>query len=190
MRRVRVVLLLAAIVVLGGCSFSDRGTVEAKAPAGGLLLKGAGATFPSLLYRRWFTIYQGSHRGAVIAYDAVGSGEGIRRFTGANIKPEERVDFGASDAAMSDEQMARVPAGVVLLPVTAGSVVLAYNLPGFEGELRRQSGQTHHACGAIPCLAQPSLRHELSTPASCGRRRARWARRRGASPRRSAPDTP
>ncbi len=136
MRRVRVALLLAAIAVLGGCSFSDRGTAEVKAPAGGLLLKGAGATFPSLLYQRWFTIYQGSHRGAAIGYDAVGSGEGIRRFMGANVKPEETVDFGASDAAMSDEQMAHVPAGVVLLPVTAGSVVLAYNLPGFEGELR------------------------------------------------------
>jgi phosphate transport system substrate-binding protein len=136
MRRDRVALLLAATVVLGGCSTSDRGTVEAKAPAGGVLLKGAGATFPSLLYQRWFTLYQDSHRGAAIAYDAVGSGEGIRRFTGTNVKPEEAVDFGASDAAMSDEQMAHVPQGVLLLPVTAGSVVLAYNLPGFQGELR------------------------------------------------------
>ena len=136
MRRDRVALLLAATVVLGGCSTSDRGTVEAKAPAGGVLLKGAGATFPSLLYQRWFTLYQDSHRGAAIAYDAVGSGEGIRRFTGTNVKPEEAVDFGASDAAMSDEQVAHVPAGVLLLPVTAGSVVLAYNLPGFNGDLR------------------------------------------------------
>jgi phosphate transport system substrate-binding protein len=136
MRRDGVALLLAAAAVLGGCSFSDRGTAEAKAPAGGVLLKGAGATFPSLLYQRWFAIYRGSHPNAAIAYDAVGSGEGIRRFTGTNVKPEEAVDFGASDAAMSDEQMAHVPAGVLLLPVTAGSVVLAYNLPGFQGELR------------------------------------------------------
>jgi phosphate transport system substrate-binding protein len=71
-----------------------------------------------------------------IAYDAVGSGEGIRRFTGVDVKPEETVDFGASDAAMSDEQAANVRKGVLLLPVTAGSVVLAYNLPGFESELR------------------------------------------------------
>jgi phosphate transport system substrate-binding protein len=135
MRRVRVALLLAAAAVLGGCSFSDR-PAEAKAPAGGVLLKGAGATFPSLLYQRWFAIYQSSHPALAIAYDAVGSGEGIRRFTGSGIKPEEAVDFGASDAAMSDEQMARVPKGVLLLPVTAGSVVLAYNVPGFQGELR------------------------------------------------------
>lgn len=136
MRRVHVVVLMAAATVLGGCSLSDRGTVEAKTPSGGLLLKGAGATFPSLLYQRWFATYRASHPTAAIAYDAVGSGEGIRRFTGNNVKPEEAVDFGASDAAMSDEQMAHVPAGVQLLPLTAGSVVLAYNLPGFEGELR------------------------------------------------------
>lgn len=137
MRRACIALLLgAAAVVLGGCSSSERGTAEAKAPPGGVLLKGAGATFPSLLYQRWFTLYQGGHSGVAIAYDAVGSGEGIRRFTGRNIKPEEAVDFGASDAAMSDEQMAQVSEGVLLLPVTAGSVVMAYNLPGFEGELR------------------------------------------------------
>jgi phosphate transport system substrate-binding protein len=43
------------------------------------------------------------------------------------------VDFGASDAAMSDEEMSKVARGTVLIPVTAGSVVLAYNLPGIEG---------------------------------------------------------
>ena len=41
-------------------------------------------------------------------YEAVGSGEGIRRFIGQGIKDEDKVDFGASDAAMQDEQMARV----------------------------------------------------------------------------------
>ena len=136
MRQDRAALLLAATLALGGCSSSDRGTVEVKAPAGGVLLKGAGATFPSPLYQRWFAIYQSSNPKAAIAYDAVGSGEGIRRFRGSGLKPQEAVDFGASDAAMSDEQMARVPGGVLLLPVTAGSVVLAYNVPGFEGELR------------------------------------------------------
>jgi phosphate transport system substrate-binding protein len=66
----------------------------------------------------------------------VGSGEGIRRFLGKNVKPEELVDFGASDAAMRDEEIAQSPKGVLLLPMTAGAVVLAYNLPDFEGDLR------------------------------------------------------
>ena len=52
------------------------------------------------------------------------------------LRPEELVDFGASDAAMSDAEIERVARGVRLLPMTAGAVVLAYNLPGFEGELR------------------------------------------------------
>jgi phosphate transport system substrate-binding protein len=65
----------------------------------------------------------------VITYDPVGSGEGIRRFIGRTATPDERVDFGASDAGMRDDEMAMVPAGVQLVPLTAGSVALAYNVP-------------------------------------------------------------
>lgn len=57
-------------------------------------------------------------------------GEGVTRFIA------EAVDFGGSDSAMSDEQIAKVPRGVHLIPATAGMVVLAYNLPGVEGEPR------------------------------------------------------
>ena len=49
---------------------------------------------------------------------------------------QQLVDFGASDAAMTDEEMAQVKPGVVLLPMTAGSVALAYNLPNFAGPLK------------------------------------------------------
>jgi len=118
-----------------GCSSPDQ-VAEAKAPAGGVLLKGAGATLPSPLYKEWFAAYQSGHPDTAVAYDSVGSGEGIRRFLGKNVKPEELVDFGASDAAMRDEEIAQSPKGVLLLPMTAGAVVLAYNLPDFDGELR------------------------------------------------------
>ena len=131
--------LLAVLVLLGslqGCSPKESKEEKVKAPPGGVLLRGAGATFPSLLYKRWFEVYQGNHPKTVITYDSVGSGEGIRRFIGKNVKEEERVDFGASDAAMKDEDIAQVPNGAVLLPVTAGSVVLAYNLPGLEGDIK------------------------------------------------------
>ena len=138
-RRVRILfsaLIAAALTAaLTGCSSSDQ-VAEAKAPAGGVLLKGAGATLPSPLYKEWFTTYQTAHPNTVVTYDSVGSGEGIRRFLGKNVKPEEVVDFGASDAAMRDEEIAQSPKGALLLPMTAGAVVLAYNLPGFEGELR------------------------------------------------------
>jgi phosphate transport system substrate-binding protein len=131
--------LLAVVVLLGGlhgCSSREGQEKKVKAPPGGILLRGAGATFPSLLYKRWFEVYQADHPKTVITYDGVGSGEGIRRFSGKNVKDEERVDFGASDAAMKDEDMGQVPNGLVLLPVTAGSVVLAYNLPDLEGDLK------------------------------------------------------
>jgi len=99
-------------------------------------LQGAGATFPSILYKRWFAAYQSAHPKTAIVYEAVGSGEGVRRFIGENVKEEEKVDFGASDAAMTDEQIVRVPGGAVLLPATAGCVTLSYNLPDFDGDLK------------------------------------------------------
>jgi phosphate transport system substrate-binding protein len=106
------------------------------APADVMSLSGAGATFPSPLYQKWFRTYEHDHPAIAISYEAVGSGEGVRRFIGANVKATERIDFGASDAAMSDEQIAQVPGGVLLLPLTAGCVTLSYNLPGLDGELR------------------------------------------------------
>ena len=139
MASVRTVLLAAAVAVLGfstGCSTPDQLPAKPKVPAGGVLVAGAGATLPSPLYQSWFEAYRVDHPATVVTYDAVGSGEGIRRFVRRNVKEEEAVDFGASDAAMRDEEIAQVPKGVVLVPMTADAVVLAYNLPSFPGELR------------------------------------------------------
>jgi len=135
----RVLLALAILVSLAnlvGCNANTPAKMKPGVPASGVLLVGAGATFPSLLYKEWFATYHQAHPNAVITYDAVGSGEGIRRFLGRNVQDEERVDFGASDAAMQDNEIAQVPEGVVLLPATAGGVALAYNLPDVQGDLR------------------------------------------------------
>ena len=86
-------------------------------------LKGSGASFPFPLYGQWFKAYNKAHRHIQIDYQAKGSGAGIKDFI------NHTVDFAASDAAMDDEQMAAVKEGVQLLPMTAGEVVLAYNLP-------------------------------------------------------------
>ena len=59
-----------------------------------------------------------------VDYQAKGSGAGIQDFI------NNTVDFAASDAAMDDEEIAKVKRGVVLLPMTAGEIVLSYNLPG------------------------------------------------------------
>ncbi|EGV16748.1 phosphate ABC transporter substrate-binding protein PstS [Thiocapsa marina] len=96
----------------------------------GLQITGAGATFPEPLYQEWIRRYNAEQSDARFSYEGVGSGEGVKRFIA------EAVDFGASDSAMTDEQIAQVARGAVLIPATAGMVVLAYNLPGVEGELR------------------------------------------------------
>jgi len=135
----RLVLVIAALAALGtfiGCSTHSPEKVLPQVPPGGILLQGAGATFPSPLYKKWFAAYQQTHPQAVITYDAVGSGEGVRRFIGRNVGDDEKVDFGASDAALQDSQIAEVADGVVMLPVTAGGVVLAYNLPGISQDLK------------------------------------------------------
>ena len=95
-----------------------------------VVLRGAGATFPAPLYEKWIQVYRREHPEVAISYGAVGSSEGQRRFLA------DAVDFGASDAALTDEQIARVKAGARLVPATAGIVVLAYNLPGVTAALR------------------------------------------------------
>ena len=97
-------------------------------------LNGAGATFPAPLYQRWIAEFTKANPGMQINYQAVGSGTGITNFT------QGIVDFAGSDAAMTDEQIAKVKQGVVLIPATAGSIVLAYNLPGVDTlKLSRQA---------------------------------------------------
>lgn len=134
---------LFLITFLLGCSSSTPPspgnavtTATPAPPAGSTQLRGAGATFPSLLYKRWFTAYHDSNPGVYVSYDAVGSSEGIRRFVGKNVADNEQIDFGASDAALTDSQIAEVDNNVLMIPATAGCVVLAYNLPGFTGELK------------------------------------------------------
>lgn len=92
---------------------------------GNVELIGAGASFPAPLYQTWFTELNKKYPNLKVNYQSVGSGAGIEQFT------QETVDFGASDVAMKDEEIKKIPVekGVLLLPLTAGSIVLAYNLP-------------------------------------------------------------
>jgi phosphate transport system substrate-binding protein len=76
------------------------------------------------IYSAWFKDFSKQNKGVTVDYQAKGSGAGIEDFT------NRTVDFAGSDAAMTDEEIAKVADGVVLLPVTAGEIVLAYNLPG------------------------------------------------------------
>jgi phosphate transport system substrate-binding protein len=98
---------------------------------GKVIVQGAGATFPAPIYQKWIADYSASHPDQKFVYQSIGSGAGIQMFSAG------QVQFGASDAAMTDKQIAAVGAGgVQLLPLTAGSVVLAYNVPGVSEGLK------------------------------------------------------
>ena len=85
-------------------------------------LQGAGASFPAPLYLKWFKSYNGAHPNVQVDYQSIGSGGGVKSFM------DRTVDFAASDAAMKPDDMAKVDGGVQLVPMTAGSIVLAYNV--------------------------------------------------------------
>jgi phosphate transport system substrate-binding protein len=106
------------------------GTVTAPAAQ---LINGAGATFPYPLYSKWFSEYQKVNPQAQFNYQSIGSGGGIRQFS------EKTVDFGASDAPMTDEQLKKAGAPVVHIPTVLGAVVVTYNLPGVEKGLKLTS---------------------------------------------------
>lgn len=106
-------VMAASAISCGGDSGGKAGFVK---------LQGAGASFPAPLYLKWFKTYSAAHPNVQVDYQSVGSGSGVKSFM------DRTVDFAASDAAMKSEDMAKVDGGVQLLPMTAGSIVLAYNL--------------------------------------------------------------
>lgn len=115
-RWVQIALCLCLALVFTGCKDSAK-------PASVVKLQGAGASFPAPLYTKWFKTFSAAHPEIQVDYQSVGSGSGKKSVI------DKTVDFGASDAAMNEEEMARVPGGAQLFPMTAGSIVIAYNLP-------------------------------------------------------------
>ena len=102
-------------------------------PGAGLLINGAGATFPVPIYTKWFQTYSGVDSRVRFNYQAIGSGAGIQQITART------VDFGASDAPLTDEQLrAAEKAGGTLfhIPTVAGSVAVIYNLPNVPGGVK------------------------------------------------------
>ena len=87
-----------------------------------VVLNGAGATFPNLIYQKWIIDYNAAHEGVELNYQSIGSGGGVRQFT------DGTVDFGASDAPMSDVEIAAVDGNVLHVPTVLGAVVPTYNL--------------------------------------------------------------
>jgi phosphate transport system substrate-binding protein len=113
-----------APVLLAAVGLTSCGGGGSSPEAAEVRLQGAGASFPFPIYSKWFKLYSTAHPNVQIDYQSVGSGGGVKNFI------DKTVDFGASDAAMKPEEIARVETGVQLLPMTAGNIVLTYNLPG------------------------------------------------------------
>ncbi len=130
--KIRSILVVACLALFLMTSFA---VAKDESASGGLTkLTGAGASFPAPLYNKWFKDYYAAHKNVQVDYQSVGSGSGIKNFM------NKTVDFGASDAAMKPEDIAKVDVGVQLLPMTAGSIVLSYNLKGIpELKLSREA---------------------------------------------------
>jgi phosphate transport system substrate-binding protein len=122
------------------------------ARADDLRLIGSGASFPFPIYSAWLKDFSKKTPGVTVDYQAKGSGAGIQDFI------NKTVDFAASDAAMKDEEIARVEGGAVLLPLTAGEIVLAYNLPGKPKDLKlTRSAYVGIFSGAITKWNDPAI---------------------------------
>jgi phosphate transport system substrate-binding protein len=98
-----------------------------------LKINGAGATFPYVIYSKWFDVYS-KKSGVQFNYQSIGSGGGIKQVT------EGTVDFGATDAFLSDQQLADVKekqkSEVLHIPTVMGAVVVVYNVPEIGAGLR------------------------------------------------------
>ena len=130
---------------------SPGGTINKPPIKGTVQLTGAGASFPAPLYQNWFVLLNRQVPELRVNYQSTGSGAGIEQFTAGTI------DFGASDIAMTDEQLKRVSRGVLMLPVTAGSIVLAYNVPELTSLNLSQSTYVNIFLGKVTNWNDPQI---------------------------------
>lgn len=190
--RSRTIALLFALVVLmagvvvGGCGGEPRsaggppdsgaGPASASGAAGpsgatatgdlSAKLEGAGATFPQPLYLEWVGAFIQEAEGVRINYQGIGSGGGIQQLT------QMTVDFGASDAPMTDEEISAAEAAggakVLHIPTVFGAVVLAYSLEGVDSLKLDQETLAGIFLGRITSWDDPALatlNHGTTLPA-------------------------
>lgn len=118
----KVFLFTAILTLLVSCNGgSKKGVASSKQ----LTVTAAGATFPMPFYNLAFKKYS-EQSGVQLTYGGIGSGGGIRSLH------DKVVDFGATDAFLSDKEKSDMPAEVIHIPTCMGAVVIAYNLPGVD----------------------------------------------------------
>src|SRR5919204_4409655 len=102
------------------------GTAVAAKAVDEVTLNGAGATFPKIIYENWMLTYNQTHPDVKLNYQSIGSGGGIRQFS------DGTVDFGGTDAPMSDSAISAINGNVLHIPTVMGAVVVVYNLQGLS----------------------------------------------------------
>jgi phosphate transport system substrate-binding protein len=123
-------LPLAACQEVAAPASSVGSTGRASGDESEVTLNGAGASFPAVLYTKWFAEYY-KQTGVKVNYQSIGSGGGIKGIS------EMTVDFGASDAPMTEEQMRAAKGGTIHhIPTALGGVAVTYNVPGATAQLR------------------------------------------------------
>jgi phosphate transport system substrate-binding protein len=133
-------LAIGAALAVAACGSSNNGGSSGASSSGGSstsgkqlggTLNGAGATFPQPVYQEWASRFQ-KQTGTTVNYQGIGSGGGIAQFTAGT------VDFGASDAAMTDEEeaAAKKKGDPVHIPTVMGAVTVSYNLSGVKTGLK------------------------------------------------------
>lgn len=124
-------LLVALMVVSLACSGQKMGQNGGDSAGGGLRMQGSGSTFVKPMMDKWTSEYGKLNPTIKIDYQSTGSGAGIKAIQ------NQTSDFGASDAAMSDEELKQAGGGeIVHIPVVLGAVVLTYNLKEVTQPLR------------------------------------------------------
>lgn len=118
-RRSRMLIGSAVVMALGAGVLAQQTRIN-----------GAGATFPYVIYSKWFSEYNKMHPNVQINYQSQGSGFGIQQIQ------KQTVDFGATDGPMTKDQMLAAPGAILHFPTVLGAVVPAYNLPGVTTALK------------------------------------------------------
>lgn len=121
-------VVLLILVTTPACNSSSLSKSPQSANNSGSII-GAGSTFIYPAMARWIQGFQSNHSGVQINYQSIGSGGGIQQLK------KGLIDFGASDAALTDEQLTSMPP-LVQIPESAGPVCITYNLPELKSPLR------------------------------------------------------
>jgi phosphate transport system substrate-binding protein len=117
-----------------------------------VLINGAGATFPYPIYSKWFSEFHKTDGTTEINYQSIGSGGGIRQLL------DKTIDFGASDAPMTDEQLAKANPAIIHIPTVLGAVVITYNLTALSAPLKLTGEQIADIfLGKITAWNDPAL---------------------------------